>query len=75
MLRRVMRPLSPSMGVMLLQLVMWLQIMTAMVTHSTVSGLDITLSNQEGFERAHSCRHSVARIEITNTVRSLWIGG
>lgn len=71
MLRPVVRPLSPSMGVMLLQLVVWLQILTAMVTYSSVSGLDITLSNKEGFERAPSCRHSVARIEITNTVRSV----
>ena len=67
------------MGGMLLELVIWLQILTAVVKYSSVSGLDITLSNREGFDRAPSCRHSVARIEITNTVRSflaffpLWI--
>ena len=74
MLRPVVRPASPSVGVMLLQLVVWLQILTAMITHSSVSGLDIALSNKDGFERATSCRHSVARIEITNTVRLLSIG-
>lgn len=67
--RPALSPVSPSVGVMLLQLVVWLQILAAMLTHSSVSGLDISLSNKDGFERATSCRHSVARIEITNTVR------
>ena len=65
-------PLSSSVGVSLIQIVIWLQVLTVIVTHSNGTGLEIALSNKEGFERATSCRHGVARIVITNKVRSRW---
>ena len=63
---------SSTTGVMwMIQLVVWLQVLTAVLSlHPRVSGLEIALSNREGLERSPSCRHSIARIEITNTVRT-----
>jgi hypothetical protein len=57
---------SPSVGVCLVQLVIFLQLFVAALTHQR--GLEITLHNQDGLERAPSCRHSFARIELSNPV-------